>query len=99
MSNSCSSYRLTPRAETDLEDIWLYSFEQWSPEQADHYLAGLVDVFEGLADGRLKGRPIEGQDGYLKYPVGSHLVFYKVAATSMIVIRVLHARMDPERHL
>ena len=28
-------YRLSPLAEADLEDIWLYTFRNWSMEQAD----------------------------------------------------------------
>jgi toxin ParE1/3/4 len=27
--------RLTPLAETDLEDIWSYSAENWTADQAD----------------------------------------------------------------
>lgn len=36
-------YRLTPRAESDLEEIWLYTFKTWSPEQADRYHNDIVD--------------------------------------------------------
>nr|WP_289079189.1 type II toxin-antitoxin system RelE/ParE family toxin [uncultured Thalassospira sp.] len=30
-------YRLTPRAEADLEDIWRYTHRRWSVTQADKY--------------------------------------------------------------
>ena len=32
-------YRLTPAAERDLENIWLYTRQQWGTEQADIYTA------------------------------------------------------------
>jgi toxin ParE1/3/4 len=92
-------YRLSPLAEADLEDIWLYTFKTWSLEQADSYQADLVVAFEGLARGHKKGRPVDIHEGYFKYPVGLHLVFYKVDDLHIDVIRVLHQRMDAWRHL
>jgi toxin ParE1/3/4 len=92
-------YRLSPLAETDLEDIWLYTFRTWSIEQADSYHAGLVAAFEGLAAGQKTGRAVDIRDGYFKYAVGSHLVFYRVSDLDIHVIRVLHQRMDANRHL
>jgi toxin ParE1/3/4 len=92
-------YRLSPRAEIDLEEIWLYTFKNWSPEQADHYHNAIVDAFEELAAGKKTGRPVDVREGYFKYPVGAHVVFYRFSARSLVVIRVLHQRMDVGRHL
>lgn len=92
-------YRLSPLAETDLEDIWLYTFRTWSIEQADSYHSGIIAAFEGLAAGHKTGRPFDIRDGYFKYPVGAHLVFYRVSDRNIDVIRVLHQRMDANRHL
>ena len=92
-------YRLSPLAETDLEDIWLYTFRTWSLEQADSYHAGFIAAFEGLAAGRKTGRPVDVRDSYLKYAVGSHLVFYRLTNTSVDVMRVLHQKMDAKQHL
>ena len=92
-------YRLSPLAETDLEQIWLYTFKTWSLEQADSYYSGFVAAFEGLAAGRKTGRPVDIREGYLKYAVGSHLVFYRITDSSVDVIRVLHQKMDATRHL
>jgi len=92
-------YRLTPRAESDLEEIWLYTFKTWSPQQADRYHNDIVDVFEGLAAGQKTGRPVDVRDGYFKYPAGSHMVFYRLADDGLVVVRVLHKRMDVERNL
>jgi toxin ParE1/3/4 len=33
-------YRLTPRAERDLEDIWRYTTKRWSADQAETYVVG-----------------------------------------------------------
>lgn len=92
-------YRLSPRAETDLEEIWSYTAERWSLVQAERYHAMIVAGFEKLASGEKRGRPSDIRAGYLCYPVGSHRVFYTISETGLDVIRVLHQRMDVSRHL
>lgn len=92
-------YRLSPRALADLEAIWLWTAERWSAEQAESYHAGLVSALEGLARGSKKGRPAEIRFGYFKYAAGAHLVFYRRTTFGVDIIRILHQRMDVERHL
>ena len=99
MPGSRHAYRLSPRAESDIEEIWLYTFKNWSTEQANRYHNVIVDAFEDLAAGRKTGRLVDIREGYFKYPVGAHLVFYRFAETGLVVVRVLHQRMDVNRHL
>jgi toxin ParE1/3/4 len=94
-----SGYRLSPLAEADLEDIWAYTAETWSIEQAERYHADLVAAFEGLASGNRKGRATDIRDDYFKYPVGSHMVFYRHSDAGIDIIRILHQKMDVSRHL
>ncbi|KVZ94869.1 plasmid stabilization protein ParE [Burkholderia ubonensis] len=91
--------RLTPLAEADLEDIWTYTYEHWSLEQAERYVGELVTAFERLARREWVGRPNRAGDGYGRYLVGSHVVFYRETAATLDVIRVLHQRLDIDRHL
>ncbi len=91
--------RLTPLAETDLEGIWRYTVERWSLEQAERYVGELVAAFERLAGSQGLGRPSRAGAGYRRYPVGSHVVFYRETPDTLDVIRVLHQRMDVDRHL
>jgi toxin ParE1/3/4 len=39
------------------------------------------------------------RSGYLKYRSGSHFVFYRLTEGGIDVVRILHTRMDFERHL
>lgn len=91
--------RLTPLAEADLEDIWRYTFEHWSLEQANRYHRDLVATMEALARGDKTGRVCTVREGYWQYGVGSHIVFYRETETTLDVSRVLHQRMDVGRHL
>jgi toxin ParE1/3/4 len=90
-----AEYRLSPLAEADLEDIWLYTLNNWSLEQADKYYAGVIAAIEGLASGDRIGRDAgDIRAGYRKYGEGRHFIFYTVAGEKLDVIRILHKQMD-----
>jgi len=96
------NYKITNEASYDLEKIWLYTFENWSKEQADRYINLIIDEIEYLC---LK--PDSGKNfghirkGYLMSKVKSHLVFYKInnKKAELEIIRILHQMMDIENHL
>ncbi|EIZ82380.1 plasmid stabilization system [Methylobacterium sp. GXF4] len=93
--------RLSAAARRDLSGIWTYSAKSWDAAQADRYVRQFADSFDSLARGSLKGRSADDiRTGYSKLAVGSHLVFYRMGAAGVIeVARILHQRMDIDRHL
>ena len=42
-------YKLSVKAAEDIERIWLYTFENWSIEQADRYVNLIFDEIEYIA--------------------------------------------------
>ena len=93
------SYRLSPLAESDLEQIWLYTLNEWSVNQANRYYDQIMDTIEELASGQKQGRKVDIRDGYLKYAVGRHFVFFRCSDGMTDVIRVLQQSMDTGRYL
>jgi toxin ParE1/3/4 len=91
-------YRLSPLAEADLEEIWLYTLKHWSMEQADSYHRGLVAAIDGLSAGTKQGRP-SVLANVQKYVCGSHVIYFLEFTERLEVIRILHQRQDAERHL
>jgi toxin ParE1/3/4 len=83
------------QAIVDLEEIWLYTFETWSLEQADRYHELIIKEIKFLAS-----RPKYGKDhshlrkGYRSCKVKSHIIFYKYSGTEIEIIRILHENMD-----
>lgn len=95
-------YKLSLEASADLENIWLYTFETWSKDQADRYVNLSLDEIEYLADSPLSGKDCSSiRKNYRSSKVKSHIIFYRHldAARSIEVIRVLHQKMDIERRL
>jgi toxin ParE1/3/4 len=87
-------------AESDLVDIWRYSFEEWGEVQADKYLDQLDSGIRKLADNPELGmRRDYVRDGYRVLFIGSHAAYYTVTPDTVHIIRILHGRMDPDRHL
>ena len=92
-------YRLYPRARADIEKIWLYTLETWSMNQADSYINDIINVFDGLAKGTITGRTVDIREGYLKHPVGSHMIYYRQSPSHIDIVRILHQRMDVDSKL
>jgi toxin ParE1/3/4 len=91
---------LSPRAQTDLDEIWDYTADRWGLDQAETHTRALWQRIEQVA-----ARPAMGQDasdiraGYYKISCGSQFLFYRLIAEGIDIVRILHGRMDFERHI
>ncbi len=94
-------YVLTPAARADLEQIWDYTCERWDVNQAEKYAREIQRAIERIVDNPMIGRACdEIRTGYRMHAVGSHTLYYRIASADVVdVVRVLHQRMDIDRHL
>ncbi|TZF85973.1 type II toxin-antitoxin system RelE/ParE family toxin (plasmid) [Pedobacter sp. BS3] len=93
------TYKISKEAAGDIENIWLYTFENWSVKQADRYYNLIIDVIEYIASNPDSGKDYSHvRKGYRCSKVGSHLIFYRVN-DEVEIVRVLHQRMDIENRL
>ncbi len=84
----------------DLEAIAEYTIGQFGIEQARDYRDHLKVCFEQLADNRGLGRPAEQLSaGLRRFEYRSHIIFYQAVGSDVLIVRVLHYRMDVRRHL
>ena len=91
--------RLSRRAESDLVDIGSYTLEKWGKAQANSYLQRLEDCFQLLAGNPLLGRACDTvRPGLRRMECGSHVVFYRHKENGIVISRILHVRMIPQRH-
>jgi toxin ParE1/3/4 len=91
---------LTPRAAQDLDDIFDYSAEVWGIERTILYIRALQAAMERLLLFPELGRSIhEVRPGVRLLPVESHLIIYRLRGEAIDVVRILHQRMDIERHI
>lgn len=108
-------YRLSRLAEADLKHILSASADRWGRGGARRYAAAIAATFrlaakapdvtmnrdrhELLAGLRsLHTRHARPADESVRRPV--HVIYYRMSAPGLIeIVRVLHERMEPSRHL
>lgn len=93
-------YELSSDAENDVIGIYLYTLENFGPDKADIYTTGLEDRFKLLASNPKLGRQYnEVILGTYRIGYESHSIYYRLSETGIFILRILHQRMDPGRHL
>ena len=91
---------ISKKAVSDLEEIWLYTVESWSVEQADRYYNLIFDEVNYICKNPNAGKSNEHiRKGYRASKVKFHLIFYRVLNDTIEIIRILHERMDIENRL
>ena len=94
-----AAFRFTRRAEADLLSIGAYTLRTWGEDQTIRYLDDLEACCQMLADNPTLGRVCdEVRPGLRRMERGRHVVFYREDAGGILVSRILHQRMLPERH-
>ena len=89
-----------PQARRDLREIWSYTRRRWSREQADRYIARLRAAISELRNHPDLGRPSnEVRPGLLRRLAERHVIYFRVTDERLLVVRILHGRMDPALHL
>jgi len=91
-----SRLRISPRASEDLIEIWSYIAED-SVANADAFIDKMYETIQFLADKPGLGRHREElAPGIQSFPFGRYIIFYRVVAGAIEVVRVLHGARDIE---
>ncbi|WP_324026488.1 type II toxin-antitoxin system RelE/ParE family toxin [Maribacter sp. BPC-D8] len=78
-------------AINDLNDIWIYTFEEWSESQAGKYYAIIKLICNGIGENPHVGNEYDGiSKGLLGIKSGKHIIFYhSISEDEIEVIRIL----------
>ncbi len=89
-----------PAAKADLKEIYRYGLRHWGQKQSDSYIEKLKTHFWSLVEQPATGieRP-ELLSNIRSFPIESHTVFYRITTETVEIVRVLHGRQDPHRHV
>jgi toxin ParE1/3/4 len=91
-------FRFSRRVEADLYDTGLYTFRIWGEAQTGRYIGELEDCCQQLADHPGLGRACaEVRPGLRRMEQGQHVVFYREEVGGILISRILHQRMLPDR--
>ena len=89
-------YFLSNKAVEDLSNIWDYTYEIWSENQADKYYKLLIDFCKEISENPRIGKNYDKIDKNIRGCQASHhIVFYKITEKNeILIIRILHENMD-----
>ena len=88
------------KADSDLEEIFDYSLENFGFARAVRYIKDIEAMFAELAEDPRKGTLFDPQLSYcLHKRVQSHVIYYAPCENGIEIFRVLHERMLPAIHL
>ncbi|WP_425607323.1 type II toxin-antitoxin system RelE/ParE family toxin [Roseibium sediminicola] len=92
--------QFTPAAEQDLNEIWQYTVDLWGRQQAVQYVRDLKSSCQALARDKLISQSAEHvRPGYRKAKSGKHVLYFRETNAVLIIVRILHERMDPDLNL
>ncbi len=97
-----TKYTKSKRADRDIKRIIIHSLAEFGELQTDKYAKGLEKTLQHLADAPEIGRIFlhgETNREYRQYAYVSHTIFYRQREEDIFIVRILHSRMFPEKHL
>jgi toxin ParE1/3/4 len=94
------SYRLSKRAEKDLENIALYSIQIFGIKQARLYRDGLFKTFDLICEfPRIGSDQNRIKKNVCRQVYQSHSIYYRIDHKAIFILRILGPGADPLRHL
>ncbi len=94
-----ASFRFSRLAEADLLSISAYTLRTWGEAQTIRYIDALEACCQRLADNPAAGRFCDYvRPGLRRMEQGKHVLFFRREKDGILVSRILHERMLPERY-
>ena len=96
-----AKFYLTNKAVQDLGDIWDYTIDNRSENQAELYYSLLIDSCQEIAHKPKPGKSYEiVEKNVLGFKTGQHVIFYRIITEKEVeIVRILHGMMDMKNHL
>lgn len=92
--------RISNPAKNDLQHNAAYTIHVWGEDQKKVYFDLIKKSFNTLSAVGNIGKKRDGlaQEIYA-YCIKKHTIYFRETVQEFVVLRILHSRMDPERHL
>lgn len=94
--------RIQSAASHRLDDIYRHTRERWGEVQADRYITGLFQAFDGITSGSTWSKPIPAAFGVqgLFFRYERHIVYWRRLPDGDIgIVTILHERMHQSDRL
>lgn len=94
------TYKLTQDADRDVAKIYRDGSDLFGAAQAEKYALGMASHLSFLAEKKKRGSDY----GYVlpelrRSEYVSHAIYYRHTDYGVLILRILHGKMDPARHI
>jgi plasmid stabilization system protein ParE len=101
VANPAPAIRIQEGASHRLDDIYRYTRDRWSDEQAEKYITGLFAAFDKIAAHGVVSKPVPAEFGvngfFFRYE--RHFVYWRHLLNGDIgIVTILHKRMHQIDH-
>jgi len=94
------SYKLSNSSASGVEDIYLYTLENFGEGQAEIYEAGLFTTIEKLVNFPGTGLRVDELRAEMRrYRYHSHHIYYVEESDYLFVVNILHTKRLIRKHL
>lgn len=88
-------YKLSVRAEQDIDRIDKYTMQKYGIDQSDQYLSEIMKVLNIIVSAPKSGQERNKvKKGIRSLPANKHIIFYKILRNEILIVRVLHQKED-----
>jgi toxin ParE1/3/4 len=95
-----AEYRLSQRAQRDLDGVFDYTVAQWGLSQALRYTDLIESTCAALAEAPQQAQSCAFiRPGYRRRSVEHHVIYFPQTRYGIAIVRILHDRMDAARYL
>ena len=93
-------YALTEEATGDIKNILERSITDFGLQQTELYYNSLKNCLELLGiNPEMGGVADDIMPGYRRFPHQSHVIFYQTVENGILIVRILHKRMDINKQI
>ena len=90
----------TEEAENDLFEIGVYTWTEWGEEQYVKYVALLRETCEDIIPRKHHlARSVPKRPALLRWRCERHVIYFRKVVGGFEIVRILHDRMLPSKHL
>ncbi|GJL66095.1 MAG: toxin ParE1 [Nitrospirales bacterium] len=95
MAKFVQRYELSPEADSDLEELFDYTDQEFGLEQAVEYVSGFDIVFDQLIKNPELGKMRKDiRKGLRSLVHKKHVIFYRILNDRIRIVRILHGSRD-----
>ncbi len=92
-------YKLSPRAEQDLIDIYQRGLQQWGARQAESYQREIISCFHLLTENPEMGRKVSIRPQLQLHEIKPYIIFYRKFSYGVRIARILYKNRLVEKHI